>query len=66
MTFGGVIAEFVEVGHAHETVPGLVVRGKVATYRHHHGKPDQIIRKLLLELSLILSLDEFLCDLLRQ
>ena len=59
MTFGGVIGELVEVGHANEGVARLVVRGNVATYRHHHGKPDQIIPELLLELSLILSHDEF-------
>ena len=56
MTFRGVSAEWVEVRHAHERVGGFVVRGKVATYRHHHGKPDQLDRKLLLELCLALLL----------
>ena len=60
MTFGWFITEFVEVGHAHDRVIRLVVRGKVATYRHHHGKPDQIFRKLLFELLLVLLQEESL------
>ena len=66
MTFGGVIGEWVvvEVGHANEGVARLVVRGQVATYRHHHGKPYQLDRKLILERWLALHLAQFVVSII--